>query len=243
MEKRVYQQMAAVEADHWWFRGRRRILERIISRLALPEVSAKVLEIGCGTGGNLGMLRQFGTVDAVEPDAAARRLAMQASGLAVLEGALPDNIPAAFDQYDLIVLLDVLEHIENDTAALSAAAARLAPGGHVLLTVPAFPRLWSAHDVAHHHQRRYTRASLRDAIASAGLEHDALGFFNMILFPPAAALRLLQSVISGAGSARDMPTEWLNGMLYRIFACERHLVLRLPLPFGLSLFAIARNPK
>ena len=243
MEKHVYQQMATVEADHWWFRGRRRILERIISRLRLPVVSAKVLEIGCGTGGNLGMLSRFGMVDAVEPDAAARRLAMRASGPTVLEGALPDNIPTAFDQYDLIALLDVLEHVENDTAALHAVAARLVPGGHVLLTVPAYPCLWSAHDVAHHHQRRYTRATLLEAITSAGLEVETLGFFNMILFPPAAALRLLQRAMPGTSNVREMPPEWLNRVLYQIFACERHLVLRLPLPFGLSLFAIARHPK
>ncbi|TMJ15001.1 MAG: class I SAM-dependent methyltransferase, partial [Alphaproteobacteria bacterium] len=190
MERVVYDRMAELDGLHWWYRARRRILEDLIRRKIPLAANARILEIGCGTGHNLDMLGGFGRVDAIEIDGAARALASSRLGHAVLDAPLPElpGVPNA--TYDLITILDVLEHVEDDRAALRSMAAKLKPGGKILITVPAHPWMWSAHDVVNHHKRRYTRRTLRTALTDAGLRVEMLGWFNSLLFPLAAAARL-----------------------------------------------------
>lgn len=237
MDAAVYRRMAVQEADHWWFRGRRAVIARLIGGMGLPG-GARILETGCGTGGNLAMLARFGRVDAVEYDLAAREMAAAKSGAKIGFCELPDRIDAPDGAYDLVTLLDVLEHVEADVASLRALAAKLAPGGRILVTVPSGPWLWSAHDVAHHHKRRYTRASLRAAIGEAGLECRLIGHFNALLYPVAVAMRLAKRGLRRGGSDDAMPGRRLNRALGAVFGFERRLVGRLPMPFGLSIFAV-----
>lgn len=157
MDPKAYEQMAGLEDRHWWFVGRRQILSRVIAGIPLPP-SACILEAGCGSGGNLEMLSQFGQVWAMERSEIALPLA-RARGIAIVEeGELPHRIPFGSQQFDLIALLDVLEHLDEDTAALEALIQRLKPSGYMVITVPAYPWLWSAHDELNHHKRRYTAA-------------------------------------------------------------------------------------
>jgi hypothetical protein len=133
----------------------------------------------------------------------------------------------------------VLEHIEDDRAALAAIAARLAPGtGKVLITVPQYPWMWSGHDVANHHFRRYTKASLRRVIADAGLKIELLQSFNSLLFPLAAADRLVSRMTGRQGSDDALPSAPVNALFERIFELERYMVGRVPMPPGVSLLAV-----
>ncbi len=141
--------------------------------------------------------------------------------------------------YDLVAALDVIEHLDDDRAAIESIARRLKPGGKLLMTVPAHQWMWSAHDVANHHQRRYSHAGLRRLFDGTPLRLDASGYFNSLLFPLAIADRI-GSKLRGKDSADvTLPPAWLNRPLERAFALERHAIGRVPLPPGLSLFAVA----
>jgi SAM-dependent methyltransferase len=238
MERIAYDRMAEHDERHWWYTGRRAILAALIRRrLPLPE-GARILEIGCGTGHNIAMLQGFGEVDAAEIDAEAGAAASRRLGRPVMASALPDLAGVPERAYDLVALLDVIEHVDADRDALRSATRRLRPGGRLLVTVPAHPWLWSAHDDINHHKRRYTARSLRRLAAEAGLRVEMLGYFNALLFPLAVAARLA-SVLAGRGDEGDrMPPAPINAALGAIFGIERYMVGRVPLPAGLSLVAI-----
>ena len=144
--------------------------------------------------------------------------------------------------YDLVALLDVLEHVPDDIGSLRVIHRRLKPGGALLLTVPANPWMWSAHDVAHHHFRRYTRAGLRKLFEQAGFDVQLLSYFNSLLFPPIAAARLVGKA-RGTDSADDaLPGPRVNALLNSLFGLEAGLMGRVPMPFGVSLVAVVRRP-
>ncbi len=242
MERGVFDRMAEQDARHWWYTARRAILSDAIARLARPPADGRVLEVGCGTGHNLAMLGRFGRVDALELDAPARALAAERLGRPVGDAPLPALDGVERGAYDLVALLDVLEHVEDDEAALMGVAGCLAPGGAVLLTVPANPWMWTVHDEHHHHHRRYTARSLANVIRCAGLRVDALTHFNTLLFPAIAGTRALGRVRGQETSDDLMPGATVNRVLEGVFAAERHLVGRVLLPFGVSLLAVARRP-
>jgi len=238
MERTVYDRMNELEAQHWWFVARRKVIAALIRQQMQGRPDAQILEAGCGSGGNLQMLGQFGSVDAFEYDDTARRKAVEKSGLDIQFGALPDAVPFDGTRYDLIGLFDVLEHVEADTASLAALATRLTDRGRILVTVPAFPFLWSRHDERHHHFRRYTRASLTAAAQAAGLKVSYSSYFNFFLFPVAVAARAAKRLTGSDTPDDTLPRGWVNAVLTRIFGVERHLVGRMRLPVGLSLAAV-----
>jgi len=188
------------------------------------------------------MLGRFGRAAAFEPDASARALASAKSALEVREGALPDCVPFAPDSFDLVAMLDVLEHVDDDIGSLKAVAERLARGGRLLLTVPAYGFLWSRHDELHHHKRRYRKGDLLGVARAAGLQPEYVSYFNTLLFPLIAAKRLAGRILRESGKADDeMPPAGLNRLLGAVFAIERHLLGRVTLPFGVSLVMVARR--
>lgn len=238
MDHSAYIEMAAVQDRHWWFVGRRAILGRLIGSLDLPP-QAEILEVGCGMGGNVPLLRGFGRLTAVEADAYARGWTAERLGQPVLDGALPDRLPPLAQKFDLICLLDVLEHVDDDAGSLAALRPLLAAGGRILVTVPAYAWLWSAHDRQLHHRRRYTRRRLLQVAAAAGLQARRSGYFNAILLPLAVAARLLARGARGeAMTGSGLPSPMLNGLLRRMFAAEAPLLGRFAFPFGLSVFAV-----
>jgi len=239
MDRIVYDRMAAHDSTHWWYRARRDILADYLARYGgLPE-GARILEIGCGTGHNLPMLAAFGTVDAIEIDPAARAIASRRLGREVGAAPLPTLAGVPKGHYDLIAVLDVVEHIEDDVAALAAMRERLAPGGRNLITVPAHQWMWSAHDVVNYHHRRYSRATLVKAISATGLKPRKLGYFNSLLFPLAAGARVAGRITGRDDSDDAPPAAPLNRLFEGIFRLERHLVGRVPMPPGVSIVTFA----
>lgn len=241
MEAEVYARMAELDSEHWWFAARREILESVIRRVVRPPEQARILEIGCGTGHNLEMLSKFGTVEATELNDKARELAAKRLGREVERAALPDLSAVGDSKFDLIALLDVLEHISDDRPALNAIASVLKPRGKLLVTVPANPWMWSAHDVAHHHYRRYRRSQLRRLAEDAGFTVELLSPFNTLLFPAVAGARFVGK-LTGRESADDsLPSKPVNWVLRSVFSLEKSLVGLIPLPFGVSLVAVFRQ--
>jgi SAM-dependent methyltransferase len=239
MDRIVYDRMAAHDSTHWWYRARRDILSDYLTRYANLPKDARILEIGCGTGHNLPMLAQFGSVEAIEIDPAARHIASERLGRAVGDAPLPDLPGVARGSYDMVAVLDVVEHIEDDVAALKGMASLLKPGGKILIAVPAHQWLWSAHDVVNHHHRRYSKRSLAGAIAAAGLKPRKLTYFNSLLFPLAAAARIAGRLTGRDDSDDSPPAKPLNALFETIFRLERHAVGRVPLTPGVSIVTLA----
>jgi SAM-dependent methyltransferase len=242
MERKVYDRMRELQRDHWWFAARREILADQIRRLPL-SCPAQMVEVGCGPGGNLEMLSGFGRVCAVEPDAESRAYAAEQTGLDVRTGFLPDGLPDFGQMFDLAVALDVIEHVDDDHGALAAMAGLVRPGGFLLATVPANTWMWSAHDEAHHHKRRYGRANFCRAMENSGLEIRRATYFNSLLFPLIAAVRLTKKAIGRNDGDEDaLPSPVINSALKGLFRCERSLLKAFDLPFGVSIMVIAQRP-
>jgi len=246
MEADAYRDMARVEADHWWFAARRTIARDLIARLCLPS-EARILEVGTGTGGNLDLLAEFGRVAGFEMSREAIAIAERktAGRHDVRQGTCPDAIPFEDERFDLVCLFDVLEHIDRDRETLAALRAHLSPGGRILLTVPANPWMFGPHDRFLHHKRRYTRAGLAGVAKAAGLEIETLTPFNTLLFPLAAAARIADRLRPNQGHTAaslgsGVPPAPVNAVLRSVFAAERHLIGRVPLPFGVSLIGVLR---
>ncbi len=239
MDRIVYDRMAAHDSTHWWYRARREILADYLRREGQLPANARILEIGCGTGHNLAMLAGFGTVEAIEIDPVARGIASERLGKPVGEAPLPALPGIERAAYDLIAVLDVVEHIEDDVGALAAMKACLKPGGKILITVPAHRWMWSAHDIVNHHHRRYSKASLVKAIAAAGLAPRKLGYFNSLLFPLAAAARVAGRMSGRDDSDDSPPPKIVNSLFEAIFRLERHMVGRMPMPPGVSIITLA----
>ena len=239
MDRIVYDRMAAHDSTHWWYRARRDILSDYLTRYGELPKNARILEIGCGTGHNLPMLSGFGTVEAIEIDPDARAIAADRLGRPVGDQPLPTLPGVERGAYDLVAVLDVVEHIEDDVAALAAMKTLLKPGGKILIAVPAHQWLWSAHDVVNHHHRRYSKATLAQAIEAAGLKPARLTYFNSLLFPLAAAARIAGRLTGRDDSDDSPPAKPLNALFERIFRLERYAVGRLPMPPGVSIVTLA----
>jgi len=237
--------MLELDERHWWYRGRRAIVRTELDRLALPE-GAQVLDAGCGSGRMLEDLMFYGDVHGVELDTDAAAYAAARGCGEVRVGRL-EELPWATDTFDLITCLDVLEHVPDDRGALIELRRVVKPEGWLLATVPAYPALWSLHDKANYHFRRYTRRSLREVLRAAGWELRRMTSFNSILLGPAAVVRIAQrgrEPDSSYSPELEMGPEWLNGVLERPLQAEaRWLSGGRTLPAGLSLLALLRNPE
>ncbi|MGH7036769.1 MAG: methyltransferase domain-containing protein [Stellaceae bacterium] len=241
MEEDALRQMRAIEDRHWWYRGRRAILSNVLRELNLP-MQARILEAGCGTGGNLRMLAGFGQVSAVEPHPYCLECARSIGIADIRPGRLPDAIPFERGSFDLVAALDVLEHVVNDLGSLIALREMLKPGGWIVFTVPAFMFLWGEHDERNHHYRRYRKPSAVRLAEAAGFGEIHCQYFNTLLFPPIVAFRLMKKHLRLRQADDDaLPPSVLNQIFLRIFRVEKEVMRLLDFPFGISLVASARK--
>jgi SAM-dependent methyltransferase len=242
MDRDYELQTHQAEDRHWWYRGRRTVLEGVIAGLALPQ-QARILDAGCGSGRNMVELARHGTVTGVELSETSVALARERGAGDVIAGSVLE-MPFADDSFDLAVSLDVIEHLEDDLTALKELRRTVAPGGALLVTVPAYQWLWSGHDEINHHHRRYTRRSLQRVAEAAGWRQARTTYFNSLLLPVAIVLRVLERLnTKTTESSLDLwvPPEPLNWMLERPLAIEAALTRRgARIPAGLSLLAVFR---
>ena len=239
--------MLDVDEHHWWYRGRRRIIEVELQQLPIPP-GARVLDAGCGSGRTLLELARYGAVSGIELDPTAAAVATERGPFDVRIGRL-EELPWEDETFDLITCLDVIEHTPDDRVTLRELRRVARPGGHLLVTVPAYQALWSQHDVDNHHYRRYERRPLQHAANDAGWTVLRMTSFNSVLLPPAAIVRLIQRRGGTATQANggfkanlDIGPRWLNGMLERPLRYEaRWLSSGRTLPAGLSLLAVLQR--
>lgn len=242
MDRDYELQTHRAEDRHWWYRGRRTVLEQVISDLPVPN-GARILDAGCGSGRNMVELARHGTVTGVELSETSACLARRRETGEIIEGSVL-AMPFERNSFDLAVSLDVIEHLDDDAAALRELRRVVTPGGPLLVTVPAYPWLWSGHDEVNHHHRRYTRDSLLAVAQDAGWRCARTTYFNSLLLPVAVMLRTLERLNrKTTESSLDLwvPTEPLNWLLERPLRFEAGLIGHGGrIPAGLSLLAVFR---
>jgi SAM-dependent methyltransferase len=240
MDRLEFETMLALDERHWWYHGRRRVLDAVLECVDLPH-AARVLDAGCGSGRTLNELARLGEAHGMELNPAGVAAA-RARGHNVLEGRV-EAIPFDDASFDLVTCLDVIEHTD-DVAALRELRRVTRPGGRLVVTVPAHPGLWSRHDEVNGHRRRYTREMLRQAAGVAGWAVERLTGFNVIYLAPAALVRLArreERARSNGGSELELTPRALDPALELPFRLEAALVRRgVNLPTGLSLLGVLR---
>jgi 2-polyprenyl-3-methyl-5-hydroxy-6-metoxy-1,4-benzoquinol methylase len=245
MHEDVYRDMFEVEDRHWWYSGKQRIVRNLLSRYLAPRTNgekARVADLGCGCGIMLWHLSKDYEVRGVDGSPQAIEFCKQ-RGVTVAQGQLPGPIGLPEKEFDAVLLLDVIEHLEKDKESVAAAAELLKPGGIMIVTVPAYQWLWSKWDTHHHHYRRYNRSMLKSAMNHSSLNLEMISYYNTWLFPLAATTRIAGNILSKEGEVGPIkvPMAPVNAAFREIFASERALLGRVPLPFGLSLVAVARR--
>jgi SAM-dependent methyltransferase len=250
MEAAAYRQFRDLEESHWWFRGRRTVYLGLLRHHLRGARPKRVLDLGCGVGGFLAGLSEIGErVLETDRDRASLTICRE-RGFRL--GVVSDGyaLPFADESFELVCLFDALEHIPDEARALSEAARVLAPGGRVVISVPAYQFLYANNDRVARHCRRYTRARLRRALAGAGFVLERNTHTNVFLFPlilPAVLLlKAWESVRPGPPSERTNLTVplpgALQGILWGVFAAELPFSRRFDWPAGHSILAIARKP-
>lgn len=244
MKSEFAERYAAVETMHWWFCARRKILSRLLAKEVGWREGMRVLEVGVGPGENLrSVYPETVNVCGLEPDAKLAEIARKKSERVVHTGSVEHWPPSLAEaRFDLITAFDVLEHVADDLGALRLLRTRLSAGGKLVLTVPAYQWLWSQHDVANEHHRRYTRGELTTKLTNAGWRNLRATYFNTLLFPPIAVARLLQRSTRFAKTGTsdlDYCPGALNTCLTKVFAGEACWLVHGDLPFGVSIFVVA----
>jgi SAM-dependent methyltransferase len=246
MREDFYPDYFRLEDRHWWFVGRCRIVTGLLDAALEPRRrdGRRVLDVGCGTGTMLSHLERYGEVSGVEADEQAVEFC-RGRGITAVQQADPPPLPFEDGRFDLVTALDVLEHVEEDERLLAEMRRVLRPGGVALVTVPAFRALWGSQDVISHHRRRYRAPELRDRVLAAGLEPTRTTYFNTLLFPPIAAVRLLRRLRRIPAPSRsdfELTREGrLNDLLAAVLGFEERLIAAVDLPFGISIACLARR--
>jgi SAM-dependent methyltransferase len=244
----LHEHLVVMGQRHWWYRARRTIVAAVLRERLAANDHRRVLEVGAGTGSVTVILGEFGEVTAVEPHPSALAACRAAAPFAdVLQGdieampRLPEIAPASFD---LVCAFDVIEHLQDDVAALRQLRLLIAEGGQLVLTVPALELLWGGHDDVNGHYRRYSRTQLERHLRLAGYEVEFVSYFSALLFPVVAAVRvgrrLLREEAPEPNSDFKLSVRPVNALLTRLFALEARVVARHRLPIGSSLVAVAR---
>jgi SAM-dependent methyltransferase len=244
MQQHTYAIMDRVEDSHWWFVGRRAILESflrgIVEKLGKPAGELRILDVGCGTGANLEMLSQFGGAEGVDVSDDALEFCRR-KGLTVQKG-LAETLPYPDDTFDVTTALDVVEHLDDDVAGLKEMYRVTKKGGRSLIFVPAFMWLWGVQDDVSNHRIRYTKRQIVERLETAGFAVERATYANFTFFAPILGGRTLMKLTGlKPESENNVNISALNGVFGRLFSAERHWLKRLNFPFGVSIVITARK--
>jgi SAM-dependent methyltransferase len=243
VKREFYAEYYEMEDRHWWFVGRRRIFLALLDRhLGSNASGRRVLDVGCGTGTMLGYLSRYGKAEGVDADPEAVQFCHQ-RGVERVRLVESGPLPHDPETFDLVTALDVIEHVDDDAGMVREMERVLRRGGTLLVSVPAYRWMWGSQDEIAHHKRRYLARELRGKIAGAGLDVRRLSYFNTLLFPPIAAVRVLRPYRPGSADLRSdfeltRPGR-MNDLLARVFSLEARVLPRLGFPFGVSILALA----
>ena len=242
MDTEYYTTLDSVQERHWWYAARRIILERVLERVyALGTPPGKLYDLGCGVGANLPVLEKFGPTVGVDMSPEAVEFCKRRGRHNVTQANLNTLHGIGDDSGSVVVLADVIEHLDDERPCLQAAHRALAPGGALIITVPAYMFLWGPSDELNHHKRRYTAGRLRRVVEPLfRIEH--LTYFNTLLFGLVAVGRAAEVVLRrGGDDTAKLPPAPVNRALELIFRSESAIVPRSRLPFGVSLLCVARK--
>jgi SAM-dependent methyltransferase len=246
MRAEEYERMYSLENTYWWFQGRKEIVLQLLDRYTrLGKDHLSVLDVGCGTGLMLDALRRHARPVGVDFSDLAMKYCAQ-RGIERLVCARVEALPFGDGSFDLLLALDLLEHLDDDAALMREMWRLLRPGGYLLISVPAYEFLWSNHDEALHHRRRYSRATLRQLIRAMDFEVVRFTSAITVLFPPIVLFRLLQRLLKPQGAPQThlipLPPA-INRFLIGLLRLEARWLRRLDLPFGVSLLALLKKPE
>jgi SAM-dependent methyltransferase len=242
MEQHTYGIMNDVEGKHWWFVGRRAILEEFLKQIVEKQKAngtrQKILDVGCGTGANLEMLGKFGEAEGIDVSDEALAFCRR-KGLKVHNG-LAEKMPFADESFDIVTALDVVEHLDDDVAGLKEMRRVLKKGGRALIFVPAFMWLWGVQDDVSNHRIRYTKSQIVERLKQAGFEIERATYANLTFFVPVLAGRTLMKLTGiRPASENNINISALNGIFGKIFGAERFWLKKHDFPFGVSIVIIA----
>jgi SAM-dependent methyltransferase len=244
MQQHTYAIMNRVEDSHWWFVGRRAILEEFLRQIIQNPKSKiqnpKILDVGCGTGANLEMLAQFGAAEGVDVSDDALEFC-RAKGLKTHKG-LAEKLPFPDESFDLTTALDVVEHLDDDVAGLKEMRRVLKTGGRTLIFVPAFMWLWGVQDDISNHRIRYTKKQIIERLEKAGFEIERATYANWTFFAPILAGRTLMKITGiKPESENNVNVSALNGVFGKLFGAERFWLKNFNFPFGVSIVIVAKK--
>ncbi|PYT05279.1 MAG: methylase [Acidobacteria bacterium] len=238
-----YAEMYKLESFYWWFVARSRLLDWLVGDISREFIRPTILDVGCGTGINSRVLAKHGNT--ISTDASEEALGFsKGRGIEGLVRSQVESLPFAASSFDVITALDVLEHINDDLRALDELLRVARDGGVLVITVPAYGFLWSEHDEALHHRRRYAASELRNKLTNAGFEVQRISYYITFLFFPILFMRFVQSVSKKSVHAKTshvLLPKWLNSLLIAILGFERVLLRWMNFPFGVSIVCLARK--
>jgi SAM-dependent methyltransferase len=245
MKTEMYRHIHKVESAHWWYVARRKIVFDWIFRVLADYSEPCVLDIGCGTGFNVEYLRTRDYSHVVGLDFSTEALAFcQLRNLTNFVCGDATRIPLRHESFDVIMALDLIEHLDDDTQAMREFARLLRPGGSVVIFAPAFNFLWGLQDKVGCHRRRYTAGELRRKLETVGISINKLTYTNIFLFPLIWAGRIVLRLFGNniqAASENDLHPDWSNDLLQAVFSAERPLLHYVNFPFGVSLLCVAKK--
>ena len=234
--------MYELESSYWWYVARRLLAVELLRDEIKQQASARILDVGCGTGANLSAFDRLGQATGIDSSMDALHFC-QTRGIKAVAHSAIEELPFAHRTFGVVTALDVLEHTDDDLKALREIHRVCRVGGLFLATVPAYGFLWSEHDEALKHRRRYTAHELRNKLTITGFEVVRTSYFISTLFFPILALRIWQGLRKSSTHPRTSVVvlpEWINATLVGLLSLERRLFQRMNLPFGVSIVALAR---
>ncbi len=244
MEQHTYAIMDRLEEKHWWFVGRRAILETfleaIIGKIRNPNSAIRILDVGCGTGANLEMLSHFGGAEGVDVSDDALEFC-RGKGLKAQKG-LAEKLPFEDESFDITTALDVVEHLDDDVAGLREMFRVTRKGGYSLIFVPAFMWLWGVQDDVSNHRIRYTKRQIVERLKQAGYMVERATYANWTFFAPILAGRTVMKLTGlKPESENNVNISALNGTFGKLFGAERFWLRNFNFPFGVSIVVVARK--
>ena len=240
-QRQRFERMNELEPTLWWFRAKRRIVLDMTRRFLVSDGRPRFLDLGIGAGSTLARLERIGEAVGMDISEYALDYASKRTTARLMKGHIPEDLDNLEGRFDCVLMLDLLEHLDNDFGTLLRVRGLLAPDGILVITVPAYQWLFAPRDVYLGHKRRYTRAAIRSLLERAGFEPELISYYNTFLFP----LAVVQRLVSRAGRQEPaldlvLPPRLLNHALERVFASERFILPHVSLPFGLSVISVSR---